>query len=107
MARRVGYDRDHRDFHVAIARAGGNRYYIDLFARLLDEGRRILRLYYRSFNDDLPRGYVAEHDDIIDAVVARDVDRADALASAHAGQIVRQIQSYIVAERRSSRPMPL
>src|SRR5262249_23048926 len=38
-----------RDFHLAIARAGRNRYYTDFFARLLDEGRRLLRLYYYSY----------------------------------------------------------
>ncbi|GKY87714.1 GntR family transcriptional regulator [Sinisalibacter aestuarii] len=91
-----------RDFHVAIAQAGGNKYYTDLFTRLLDEGRRILRLYYSSFNDELPRQYVIEHEDIIDAIAAGDIARADALAVAHADQIVRQIQSYIAADRRNS-----
>ena len=96
-----------RDFHVAIARAGGNKYYIDLFTRLLDEGRRILRLYYSSFNDELPSQYVTEHDDMIEAIEARDVARADTIAVAHADQIVRQIQSYISADRRNSIGMTL
>lgn len=91
-----------RDFHVAIARAGGNRYYIDLFTRLLDEGRRILRLYYSSYNDRLPHQYVVEHEDMIAAIVARDVERADVLARAHADQIVHQIQSFIAADTRSN-----
>lgn len=91
-----------RDFHVAIAQAGGNKYFIDLHTRLLDEGRRILRLYYSSFNDTLPRQYVTEHEDMIDAIEAGDVARADKLATEHADQIVRQIQSYISADRRNS-----
>ena len=44
-----------RNFHAAIAQAGKNRYYTDLFIRLLDEGRRLLRLYYSSYNDELPK----------------------------------------------------
>ncbi len=40
-----------RELHVAIARAGRNKYYVELFARLLDEGRRLLRIYYRTFQD--------------------------------------------------------
>ncbi|ADO44300.1 transcriptional regulator GntR family (plasmid) [Ketogulonicigenium vulgare Y25] len=96
-----------RDFHLAIARAGGNQYYIDLFTRLLDEGRRILRLYYSSFNDNLPRQYVNEHEDMIAAIIARDVTRADELARAHADQIVRQIQSYISADNRQNAQMGL
>lgn len=84
-----------REYHVAIAEAGRNTYYISLFTRLLDEGRRILRLYYSSFDDKLPRAYVKEHEDLIAAIAERDVDRADAISLQHAGQIVRQIQSYI------------
>jgi len=103
----VGMITVNRDFHVAIARAGGNRYYVDLFARLLDEGLRILRLYYSSFNDVLPRQYVNEHDDIIAAIVARDAGLADRLAAAHADQIVRQIRSYISADNRPSTVMAL
>lgn len=96
-----------RDFHVAIARAGGNPYYCDLFARLLDEGLRILRLYYSSFNDVLPRQYVSEHDEMIAAIVARDVERADRLAAAHADQIVRQVRSYIAADTRPNAGLAL
>mgnify|MGYP006395070149 FL=1 len=96
-----------RDFHVAIARAGGNGYYTELFARLLDEGRRILRLYYSTFNDVLPRRYVVEHDEMIEAIAEGDVEKADALAIAHADQIVRQIQSYISADRRNSNSLVL
>lgn len=96
-----------RDFHVAIAEAGGNRYYRDLFARLLDEGMRILRLYYSSFNDVLPRQYANEHDEMIAAITARDVDRADQLARAHADQIVRQIRSYISADARPNASLAL
>lgn len=87
-----------RDFHVAIAEAAGNPYFTALFTRLLDEGRRILRLYYSSFDDRLPRQYVDEHDAIIAAIEAGEVERGDELATAHAAQIVRQIQSYIARD---------
>ena len=84
-----------RDFHVAIAEAGGNAYFTGFFTRLLDEGRRILRLYYSSFDDRLPRQYVVEHEEIVSAIAARDAELCDRLATAHAGQIVTQIQSYL------------
>ncbi len=89
-----------RDFHLEIARAGRNRYYTGLFTQLLDEGRRILRLYYSSFDDTLPRRYVTEHEDMIEAIVARDPARADTLARSHADQIVRQIRAFITADTR-------
>jgi DNA-binding GntR family transcriptional regulator len=89
-----------RDFHVAIAEAGGNPYFTALFTRLLDEGRRILRLYYyKSFDDHLPRKYVDEHDAIIAAIEAQDAALCERLASDHANQIVKQIQGYIARDR--------
>ncbi|WP_316858551.1 GntR family transcriptional regulator [uncultured Cohaesibacter sp.] len=96
-----------REFHLAIARAGRNRYYVELFTRLLDEGRRILRLYYQSYNDEIPRLYVEEHDDMIKAIVSRDLRLSDKLAAAHADQIVRQIQSYISADTRVNNAIDL
>ena len=91
-----------RDFHLEIALAGRNRYYIDLFTQLLDEGRRILRLYYSSFQDVLPPQYVAEHEEMIAAIAAGDVGKADRLAHAHADQIVRHIQASITADARTN-----
>lgn len=96
-----------RDFHVAIALAGRNRHYTELFTRLLDEGRRILRLYYSSFNDVLPRQYVTEHEDMIKAITDRNVEEADRIAVAHADQIVQQIRSYIAADTRQSAEITL
>jgi DNA-binding GntR family transcriptional regulator len=86
-----------RDFHVAIARAGRNRYFTEFFARLLDEGRRLLRLYYSSYNDHLPWRYVDEHDEIIGAIVEQDADLADRLATEHARQIINQIQNFLAS----------
>jgi len=89
-----------RDFHAAIAEAGRNPYYTGLFCRLLDEGRRILRIYYSSFDDHLPHRYVVEHEDIIVAIEASHIEEADRLATAHADQIVRQIQELMARDRR-------
>lgn len=96
-----------RDFHAAIARAGRNGYYTELFERLLDEGRRLLRYYYSSFNDDLPRAFLEEHEEMIAAIEARDVARADRVAKAHADQIVRQIQAYISRDTRLNAELAL
>lgn len=89
-----------RAFHAAIAEAGGNPYYIGLFLRVLDEGRRLLRLYYQSYEDRLPQEYVDEHEALIAAIKARDVDLCDRLARAHADQIVWQIQTFVARDRR-------
>jgi DNA-binding GntR family transcriptional regulator len=96
-----------REFHVSIAEAAGNGYYARFFARLLDEGRRILRLYYSTFDDRLPRQYVDEHEEMIAAIEAGDVARADDLAIAHAAQIVRQIQEYVARDLKEPVAVPL
>jgi len=79
-------------FHAAIADAGRNPYFTSLFRRLLDEGRRILRLYYRSYDEHFPQRFVDEHAEIIAAIEARDIEAADRLGKAHAEQIVAQVQ---------------
>jgi DNA-binding GntR family transcriptional regulator len=73
-----------RDFHAAIAHAGRNGYYSELFERLLDEGRRLLRFYYSSFDETLPRAFLDEHEEMVAAIDARDIARADRVAAAHA-----------------------
>src|SRR5688572_5147561 len=82
--------------HLSIAEAGRNPYFTGLFKRLLDEGRRILRLYYQSYDDRLPPQFVEEHDEMIAAIEARDLDKAERLAREHAEQIVRQVQRLLV-----------
>ncbi|MBB1496586.1 GntR family transcriptional regulator [Paracoccus sp. MC1862] len=96
----LGMIATNRAFHAAIAEAGGNPYYLGLFLRVLDEGRRLLRLYYQSYEDRLPQEYVDEHEALIAAIEARDVDLCDRLARAHADQIVRQIQAFVARDRR-------
>lgn len=89
-----------RTFHAAIAEAGGNPYYQALCLRVVDEGRRLLRLYYQSYGDDPPPNVVEEHEAIIRAIETRDVDLCDRLARAHADQIVRQIRMLLTDDRR-------
>ncbi|WP_120632128.1 GntR family transcriptional regulator [Ruegeria sp. EL01] len=88
--------------HTAIAQAGRNPYYESLTSRLLNEGQRIMRPYYSSFGDRLPERYASEHDDIINAIEARDIALSDQLASAHAEQIVQNIRDLISTDRRQS-----
>ncbi len=88
------------EFHKAIAAAARNPYFAGLSNRLLDEGRRLMRVYYLSFGDHLPHRYVVEHEDIIAAIIDRDVALADTLASAHADQIISHIKASIARDDR-------
>ena len=82
-------------FHIAIAESGRNPYFTGLSKRLLGEGRRILRLYYDSYDDRLPMHLVDEHEELIRAIAARDIEAADRLAKAHAEQITIQVQQLL------------
>jgi DNA-binding GntR family transcriptional regulator len=84
-----------RDFHVAIGEAGHNRYLAHAYGRLLDEGRRILRLYFRSYGDTLPSQFADEHPRIIAAITARDADLAEQLAHEHALNMGRGFLEYL------------
>lgn len=96
----LGMIATNRAFHAAIAQAGGNPYYTGFFLRILDEGRRLLRLYYQSYNDRLPQSIAGEHEAIIAAIEAGDVEQCDRLGRAHADQIIQQIQSFFARDRR-------
>jgi DNA-binding GntR family transcriptional regulator len=84
-----------RDFHIAISDAGHNRYFTLLYTRLLDEGRRMLRLYFRSLDDKLPPEFSGEHQKIIDAIENRDAKLAEKLAHGHAIQVSDRFLAYL------------
>lgn len=94
-----------RDFHASISEAGRNPYFTHMFCRLLDEGRRLLRIYYRSFDDQLPHEYVEEHETMISAIAARDIETADRVGKDHADQIVRAIQLMVTRDTRHDFPI--
>jgi DNA-binding GntR family transcriptional regulator len=87
-------------FHSAIAAAGRNDYYGRFFERLLGEGRRMLRLYYQSYDDQLPSRFVEEHEELIAAIEARDVEAADRLGRAHSEQIETQVERLLARRDR-------
>jgi DNA-binding GntR family transcriptional regulator len=85
-----------RDFHMAIARAGKNAYLAAFYEKLLDEGRRILHLHfdYIERTGDA-RLLTDEHEDMIEAIRARDAERADALAHAHTRQFRERFLDFL------------
>jgi DNA-binding GntR family transcriptional regulator len=77
-----------KHFHMAIARAGKNTYMASFYEKLLDEGRRILHLHFDYIERTRDgRLLTDEHEEMIKAIRARDVDRADQLAHQHTGQL--------------------
>ena len=94
-----------RNFHLSISEAAGNRYLTEFHARLLDEGRRFLRLYFRGLNDTLPPELNDEHHQIIDAIEAQDADRAERLAHSHTSQVSERFLKYLARRRTADIPV--
>lgn len=75
-------------FHMAIAQAGKNPYMAGFYEKLLDEGRRILHLHFDYIERTRDgRLLTDEHEEMITAIRARDVDLADRLARDHTRQL--------------------
>lgn len=86
------------EFHMAVAKAGRNVYFADLYRRLLDEGRRMLHLHfeYEALGTDLTVAKMASgHADIVDAIEARDADRAEEHAHLHAMQFRGRFMQFL------------
>ncbi|WP_343562304.1 GntR family transcriptional regulator [Kiloniella sp. b19] len=91
----LGMIEANRNFHVAIARASQNPYVEEMNSRLLDEGRRVLRLYCQSYDDVLQPMMNDAHEDIIKAITDRDADRGEALVREHCQGILDRFLKYM------------
>ena len=82
-----------KQFHMAIAHSGKNPYLASFYERLLNQGQRMLHLHF-EYLERTHDGYLLtdEHNDMLEAIRAKDVDRADELAHAH----TRQFQANFV-----------
>jgi DNA-binding GntR family transcriptional regulator len=87
-----------KEFHMAIARAGRNPYMASFYEKLLDEGRRILHLHF-DYLEKTQDGKLLtdEHEEMIATIIARDVEQADKLASAHSRQFRDNFLSFLRA----------
>jgi DNA-binding GntR family transcriptional regulator len=75
------WERRHRDLHLAILRAAGSRWLLDFYSLLVD---RHDRYKYLAVSEAIERrDTAAEHRAIVDAVLARDTERAVTLSNEH------------------------
>lgn len=96
----LGMIRQNAKLHLAMAAAGRNRILTDTYRRILDEGRRTLRLYFRSYGDTLPESLCDAHDAQIAAIAAQDEVLAERLAREHANEVHQRFLRYM-SERNS------
>jgi DNA-binding GntR family transcriptional regulator len=75
------------EFHVSVAEAGKNPYVIRQYSELLSQARRLLHIHIKFLDASAQQQVLTDqHFDFIDAIEARDVVRADAVAHAHTMQ---------------------
>lgn len=84
-------------FHMAIAEAGKNPYFISYYEKLLGEGQRLLHLHFdyiisaASTTTRLGR----DHDEIINAIATRNADEAERAAHEHTMLFQRRFLAYM------------
>jgi DNA-binding GntR family transcriptional regulator len=88
-----------KQFHMAIAHAGKNPYLASFYERLLNQGQRMLHLHF-EYLERTHDGYLLtdEHNLMLEAIRAKDVERADELAHAH----TRQFQDNFIRFMREN-----
>jgi DNA-binding GntR family transcriptional regulator len=85
-----------RAFHMAIAQAGRNPYLTSFYGRLLDLGRRMLHLHFRYLERGAGEDLLTdEHGQMIEAIRAGDVARADQLAHEHTRQFSQNFMKFM------------
>lgn len=97
-----------KQFHMAIAAAGRNPYLASFYERLLDQGRRMLHLHF-DFIERTHEGYLLtdEHGEMLEAIRARDVERADRLAHAHTRQFRDNFIGFLKENYSQQMPMAI
>lgn len=94
------------DFHMAVANAGRNPYFIGFYERLLSQGRRMLHMHF-EYLERTHEGYLLtdEHDEMIAAIRAKDAQRADDLAHAHTRQFRDNFISFMQENYTTEMPL--
>ncbi|AUA56318.1 Uncharacterized HTH-type transcriptional regulator ydfH [Achromobacter spanius] len=87
-------------FHMTIAEAGGNPYFISYYEKLLGEGQRLLHLHFDYIISTASTASTStrlgrDHDEIINAIAARKADEAEHAAHEHTMLFQRRFLAYM------------
>ncbi|SAL45371.1 GntR family transcriptional regulator [Caballeronia cordobensis] len=95
------------EFHMAVARAGKNVYFADIYRRLLEEGRRMLNLHFQfqTLANMSSEQMASDHTDMVAAIEAGDADWAEATAHQHAVQFKGRFMQFL--DRNLTAQMPV
>lgn len=85
-------------FHLAIAEAGGNSFFVEWLKQILDHGQRILRLYLHIQGDHIAQDVLDDHFALVKAIEDRDPDAAEAAALRDAAIISSEMLAWFAAK---------
>ena len=87
------------EFHLRIAAAAGNKYFLDSYRRILADHERIAQMWYQ---DTVERGntqsqemVLAQHQELFAALKDRDADRAEKISMEHASLCKEGIRALL------------
>ncbi|MCO6055553.1 GntR family transcriptional regulator [Pseudomonas sp. MOB-449] len=83
-------------FHMQVARAGKNPYLTSYYEKLLGEGQRLIHLHFDFLiSSASSSGLGRDHDEIVEAIVARDADAAEHAAHEHTMLFQRRFLDFL------------
>lgn len=83
-------------FHMAIAQAANNPYFVGYYERLLGEGQRLLHLHFDyTVTSPTATKLGRDHGEMIDAIARRDGDAAEKLAHEHTMLFQKRFLDYM------------
>lgn len=83
------------EFHLAIARAGGNPYFVTWMENILISGQRIIRMYMRNFKDQPTEDMRGDHVDLLNAIKRGDTTAAEAAAAEDARILSEEMLQFL------------
>jgi DNA-binding GntR family transcriptional regulator len=90
---------NNRDFHVAIAVAGGNPIFVSWMTTVLDQGQRLMGLYLEDVGGKRSDAMLDEHVAIVEAIAAADPDAAEKAARDDAMILFDQLQTHLFKDQ--------
>lgn len=83
-------------FHMAIAHAANNPYFVGYYERLLGEGQRLLHLHFDfTVNSPTASKLDRDHNEMIEAIARRDADAAEKAAHEHTMLFQKRFLDYM------------
>lgn len=87
------------EFHLAIASAGGNPYFVRWIDDILISGQRIIRMYMRNLKDQPTEDMRGDHQDLLDAIAKGDTVAAEVAAANDARILSEEFLQFLTMRR--------